>query len=65
MSVRAVVLCDAIHAERTPPECRGFLALRNSYGRDDIEWQARQAGWVYDLASDTHRCPSCAQPQNR
>jgi hypothetical protein len=58
VTARVIVQCDAVHPERTPPECRAFLVTRTAivvlaYG------EAQAAGWTE--TDDGELCPSCSR----
>lgn len=59
MTARVLLHCDAVHPERTPPECRAFLAT-DSRIVDLAYDHAEAAGWTQtDDGGD--RCPSCSR----
>ena len=58
MTARVLISCDAVHSDRTPPECRGFLATRTSVVVLAYE-EAEAAGWMQDVGNVDY-CPSCS-----
>lgn len=59
MSARILISCDAVHPERTPPQCRAFLptGVTNPMAASDI---AHRAGWTATEDYDD-LCPSCSR----
>lgn len=59
MTARVLIACDAVHPDRTPPDCRAFLATDTVYETVAFE-DAEQAGWTQEI-DGTDRCPSCSR----
>lgn len=59
MTARILISCQAVHPDRTPPECRAFLATGSAYVDPAYE-EAEAAGWTQDVGNIDH-CPSCTR----
>jgi hypothetical protein len=59
VTARVLISCDAVHPERTPPECRAFLPTGTVYETLAYE-EAEQSGWTQTDDGDD-RCPSCSR----
>lgn len=59
MTARVLIACDAVHPDRTPPECRAFLATDTVHEAVAYE-DAERAGWIQTDDGDDH-CPSCSR----
>lgn len=59
MTAIILLRCDAVHPERTPPECRAYLATYSPYLEPGYE-HAEAAGWTQTDDGDD-RCPSCSR----
>lgn len=56
MGILQTFCCDAVHPDRTPPACRGFMTVPP--GRGDAVTYARRRGWTF-TGSGRALCPSC------
>jgi hypothetical protein len=54
--IGSIVHCDAVHPERTPPECRAYLPVPPS---ETPPAYAKEHGWVA-ASKGRWLCPSCA-----
>jgi rubredoxin len=54
--IRTIVTCDAVHPERTPPECRAFMTIPRGW---PYWFYTANHDWMQ--VGDRWLCPSCAR----
>lgn len=65
MTMHHLVHCDALHDERTPPECRAFIAVPATPRYWDMNNAAEYVagkGWTFHYPGRA-RCPSCSHKE--